>query len=261
MDRCLCLDLETGPDGTIFALGAALGEETVFVKDRASIKAGLAKVHEMAGRARFLLGHNLLDHDLPMIQARFPQSPLLRMPVVDTLFLSPLAFPENPYHRLVKDYKLVRDSLNDPLADARLAAVLFADQWESLSGAESTERGLLSFYHYAFSGGDEYRGIRQALEAMGAALVSMNEALRTFERLSRGRVCMKALKETVPGCAKDPQQRATLAYVLAWLRVAGGNSVLPPWVGHRFPHVSTVLRALRDVPCGRLGLRVLRRDP
>jgi len=29
---------------------------------------------------------------------------------VDTLVLSPLCFPENPYHRLVKDYKLVRES-------------------------------------------------------------------------------------------------------------------------------------------------------
>jgi ATP-dependent DNA helicase RecQ len=53
-------------------------------------------------------------------------------PVIDTLFLSPLAFPENPYHRLVKNYKLLRDSLNDPLADAKLALSLFLDLWLAL---------------------------------------------------------------------------------------------------------------------------------
>jgi ATP-dependent DNA helicase RecQ len=47
-----------------------------------------------------------------------PRLALHDKPVVDTLYLSPLAFPENPYHHLVKDYKLVRGSLNDPAADA-----------------------------------------------------------------------------------------------------------------------------------------------
>ena len=50
----------------------------------------------------------------------FPELELLRLPVVDTLELSPLAFPENPYHRLVKDYKLVSDARNDPRRDAQL---------------------------------------------------------------------------------------------------------------------------------------------
>lgn len=253
MDRCLCLDLETGPDGTILALGAALGQETVFQKPRAPAGAALDEVHEMAGRARFLLGHNLLGHDLPVIEARFPESPLLRMPVVDTLYLSPLAFPENPYHRLIKDYKLVKDSLNDPLADTRLAASLFADQWEALTGGEAGESGRLSFYRHAFSGREGYRGIQEALKAMGAASVEGSEAVGIFEGLSRGRVCLHALKETVPGRLEDPEQRVSLAYALAWIGVAGGNSVLPPWVGRRFPLVPTVLRALRDIPCGDSG--------
>jgi len=40
-----------------------------------------------------------------------------------------------------------------------------------------------------------------------------------------------------------------LAYCLAWLTVAGHNSVLPPWVRHRFDDVVPILRELRDVPC------------
>ncbi|HBK57660.1 MAG TPA: hypothetical protein DDZ76_15450, partial [Xanthomonadales bacterium] len=40
-----------------------------------------------------------------------------------------------------------------------------------------------------------------------------------------------------------------LAYALAWLSVAGGNSIMPPWVCHQFPDASRLIRSLRDVPC------------
>ncbi|MGD9871831.1 MAG: RecQ family ATP-dependent DNA helicase, partial [Thauera sp.] len=36
---------------------------------------------------------------------------------------------------------------------------------------------------------------------------------------------------------------------LAWLRVAGGNSVLPPWVSLSFPRVREAIAMLRDRPC------------
>jgi len=34
---------------------------------------------------------------------------------------------EHPYHALIKDYKLTRDALNDPVADARIAGRLLLD--------------------------------------------------------------------------------------------------------------------------------------
>ena len=50
------------------------------------------------------------------------------LPLVDTLLLSPIAFPQNPYHRLVKDYKLVSTARSDPVADAELSFTLFGEQ-------------------------------------------------------------------------------------------------------------------------------------
>jgi ATP-dependent DNA helicase RecQ len=41
---------------------------------------------------------------------------------------------------LVKDYKLVRESLSDPVADARLAASVFEDQWKSFENGEEWGR-------------------------------------------------------------------------------------------------------------------------
>jgi ATP-dependent DNA helicase RecQ len=40
-----------------------------------------------------------------------------------------------------------------------------------------------------------------------------------------------------------------LAYALAWLSVAGGNSVMPPWVRHQFPQAGVLIKRLRDTAC------------
>ena len=40
-----------------------------------------------------------------------------------------------------------------------------------------------------------------------------------------------------------------LAYALAWLSVAGGNSVMPPWVRYQFPGAGRLVRRLRDTAC------------
>ena len=45
------------------------------------------------------------------------------------------------------------------------------------------------------------------------------------------------------------EQGWPLAYVLAWLSVAGTNSVMPPWVLFQFPEASRMVKKLRDTPC------------
>jgi hypothetical protein len=48
----------------------------------------------------------------------------------------------------------------------------------------------------------------------------------------------------------DRAEIVTLAYMLAWLRVAGDNSLVPAWVWHRYPAISSLLSRLRQTPCG-----------
>jgi ATP-dependent DNA helicase RecQ len=69
---------------------------------------------------------------LNLLKAQAPGLKLLELPVVDTLALSLLAFPRNPYHHLVKDYRLLKLAVNDPLADAQLTVDLFRDQRDAL---------------------------------------------------------------------------------------------------------------------------------
>ncbi len=247
--RCMFVDLETNENGQIYAIGAMFEGKPFRRTGRFDMSDALAALDRFAGNAAYVLGHNLLGHDRPTLQTLMPGLKLLEKPMVDTLYLSPLAFPENPYHRLVKDYKLVRDSLNDPVADACLAARIFADQWDSLTALGTSEERLLPFYHYCLEGKGAYYGLREALSAMGADPIKAATAFNTFQQLVEDKACRTALAQVAINYLPSPEVRPVLAYAVAWLRVAGGNSVLPPWVRLQFPDVAPILRQVRDVPC------------
>jgi superfamily II DNA helicase RecQ/superfamily I DNA/RNA helicase len=261
--QCLILDLEGGED-RITRIGAVWNEAVFSRSGSFPLGKSLAELDAFAGQASWVLGHNLLDHDFPVLQRWHPQMRLLRKPVVDTLYLSPLAFPENPYHRLVKDYKLVTESLNDPVADARLAASLFSDQWKAFVVLQETGREeLLGLYRFclnsaALASGFNRPGFATVFDALGAPMLTARAVPEALRRLVADRVCGAALGAIEAEHLADPQALPALAYAVAWLTVAGHNSVLPPWVRHRFPRVSEWLHRLRDVPCGHTECRYCR---
>jgi len=253
LDMCLCLDIETSGSEIVYHLGAVRGDVVFERKGRFDLQSSLKELDDLARPAQYILGHNILGHDLPILESQAPHLELLNKPVIDTLYLSPLAFPENPYHRLVKDYKLVRDSINDPVADARLSASVFCDQWNSFAALQGNEKDIISFYHYCFSDskGSSFRceGLTEVFAALGAESISENEAFQIFEGQTQGKACENAIAMVSLKYLLDPEKRPALAYCLAWLRVAGNNSVLPPWVRHRFSDIVPILRELRDIPC------------
>ena len=252
LKTCLQLDLEAG-EGRIFSIGAVFDGKVFSRKGRFDAAIALRELDAFAGGARGLLGHNLLGHDLPVLRGLAPGLGLHGLPVIDTLYLSPIAFPENPYHRLVKDYKLVHETVNDPVADAKLAASLFADQWESFEGmARDGRMDMLAFYRFCFRGNRSdapHRGLAGVFAALGAPAVSRDEAFAMLRKRIDDRVCGAALERFAPGGEEPFTRSPEWAYALAWLRVAGANSVLPPWVRRQFPDVGLILGALRDVPC------------
>src|SRR5690625_308763 len=151
--KCLIFDLETVPAQNaqaerIIKIGAMrpdIGEE-LELRTGKDLAQALRRLDGLAEGASFLLGHNVLEHDLPLLRQVAPDLALLQLPVIDTLRLSPLAFPQNPYHRLIKDYKLVRDSLNSPLADCRSTLTLFLDQQQAFRQLRESRPQELACY-------------------------------------------------------------------------------------------------------------------
>ncbi len=167
-----------------------------------------------------------------------PDLDLLKLPIIDTLLLSPLAFPKNPYHKLVKDYKLVHTAINDPVEDAKNAALLFEDEVRVFVELKQTDIGLLKFIAWAFS--DTMDVLFNTLEVVPW---HDQEAKSFFTDYASRYACITASQQI------DLQDSKASAYTLSWLRVAGSNSVLPPWVRHRYPAVVHIIRKLRDTSC------------
>ena len=257
--RCLLFDLEStvAAEGheRIFALGAELGEQTVVRRGRFELGEALAAVDRLAEGADLLLGHNLLGHDLPLLRRLAPELGLHRLPVIDTLYLSPLAHPENPYHKLVKDYKLVRHARNDPLADARLAGRLFADQWDALAKQAAQHPTTTALQAWCLAPLDGTEGTARVLRSLvDAPLDGGRQVLDHLAERFGDELCLHALEnvgaELLDPATRDaPEVRVPWAYLTAWLGVAGGGSVLPPWVRRRWSRIRHHLDALREMPC------------
>jgi ATP-dependent DNA helicase RecQ len=127
-ENILAIDLETLPGGNLFHIGAVFRDKRFERKNITCAKTALRDLSDFSEEADYILGHNIAKHDLPVVKAIMPDASFLTLPVIDTLFLSPLVFPENPYHKLIKNYKPVKNSKNDPVADARLSMDVFDDQ-------------------------------------------------------------------------------------------------------------------------------------
>lgn len=169
--QTVAVDLEVIEAGEVYAIGAVLGDRTFARHGRFDRGEALRALDTFCAPAERILGHNLLRHDLPVLRGLAPALRLLDTPAIDTLYLSPLAFPENPYHRLVKDYKLVRDALNDPVADARLARSVFRDQWESLAGQQVHHPERLALLRYCLADERMGRGLTALFGTLGAPAI------------------------------------------------------------------------------------------
>jgi ATP-dependent DNA helicase RecQ len=246
------VDLEVGvQDQRIHrfaAVRADTGERFTFAGG--DLVKALARLDALADGAAFVLGHNLIAFDLPHLAAVKPDLRLLGLPAVDTLRINPLAFPRNPYHHLVKHYQdgaLRRVQINDPLLDAELALEVFRDQHEALTATQQQAPELMTAWHWLTTDGGERSGQNAFFATLRGALRPDDPNARAaIEGVLHGRGCGTHGREIV---ADSMRLGWPLAYALAWLSVAGGNSVMPPWVRHQFPDAGMLVRRLRDEAC------------
>ncbi len=249
--RCLCIDIETARQDRTILREIGIFRPDTDARARISGKAAdlVIRLDELTQGAAFVLGHNLIAFDQPTLAMLHPDLALHRLPLVDTLELSPVAFPQNPYHRLVKDYKLYTTTRNDPVRDAELAYALFLDQGEALQARVDEHPDEVLCLHYLLAP-ENGKGVANFFATLRRSLrPSLADARAAWQRTTAGKVCITGQKRVVDSFLADPEWHKPLAYALAWLRVSGGNSVLPPWVGLTYPRTREVIAALRDVPC------------
>ena len=258
----LIIALEINPKtDTVFKIGAYrpdldLGFERSF-RHEEGFRQALAEMLPLAEGAEWLMGHNFLEHDLPYLKKAAPDQAWLSLPVIDTLKLSPLAFPQNPYHRLIKNYKIISSELNSPLADCRACWQLFQDQCAAF-GKIKTERPdeftlwvALSDMRLPYRSSDGISLTERTEHPDTNRLIRIIwMMMQDNEGKGRLKVCRTRFLELMKTDIRNRGIYPSLAYALSWLNVSGGNSVLAPWVRNRFPETARLIAELRDHDCG-----------
>jgi ATP-dependent DNA helicase RecQ len=187
----------------------------------------------------FWCGHNIVAHDLKHLKAATGHQITALHQVIDTLLLSPLLFPCNPYHRLIKDDKLELDERNNPLHDSIKAKELFYDEIVAFNKLPETLQrifyGLLNDSE-GFDGFFRFIGIDQSINA--DALPAL------IRRFLDGRICINTDLSLL--IHQDP---VTLSYAIALINCEDQHPVTPGWISHQFKEIEQVLVQLKHTSC------------
>lgn len=254
LSGCVSVDLEVDPKtARIFAFAAAKPHGGPSIIHRTGeLGPSLYGFEQFCEGCVHLIGHNILKHDLPHLIAVRPRLAVLASAPIDTLWLNPLAFPRNPYHHLVKHYqdgRLEAGHVNDPELDARLVFDVLLNQLDSLSSLQNHEPDALIAYHHLTTRLDGSAGFDAVFRLVrGYDAPSAAQAHAAIRRLLAGKACNWRIDQTLARLSK-PELGWPMAYALSWISVAGGDSVMPPWVRMQFREASLIVRHLRDTGC------------
>lgn len=252
--RCVSIDLEVDPKSArIFAFATTTHKDfRPALAEKNTTASALSRLDTYCTGFDHVIGHNILHHDLPHLAAAAPRFASLAEAPIDTLWLNPLAFPRNPYHHLVKHYhdgRLQSGHINDPEEDARLVFRVLQNQIEAFGKLNSTSPDTLTVYHYLATRLPRSAGLDALFTFVRSARKpNEQEAFAAIRRLLTGHVCVHRLDQTLERL-QNPDLAWSMAYALSWISVAGGDSVMPPWVRMQFREASLIVRHLRESAC------------
>lgn len=226
-------DLETNPQTQkVFDIGAVLSTGATFHQAMPTAFA------DFAATADFLCGHNILAHDLPYLQQQLGNREYGIHIAIDTLLLSPLLFPQKPYHSLLKDDKLQTDERNNPLNDAQKAQTLFYDEVSAFRRLPPPFQSVL----YQLLGNQQ--GFSAFFKYMGFTIIDTHAATVWLDTFLQEQACHNS-----PVQALAAQYPVAMAYTLALLHANDRYSITPPWVLKNYPEVERLMFLLRNNPC------------
>ncbi len=226
--RYAIIDTEVGiNDHKIHDIGALRFDNAVFHNTSTT------SLFKFLDHVDYLCGHNIIYHDAKYLFGEGQQKWLL----VDTLYISPLLFPERPYHKLVKDDKLVTEQMNNPVNDCEKAKILLFDEincWKSLPKEKREVFTLLLKNQLEFKG----------FLSMAGPSDSSRDVADLIRQTYEHKICSHADLEMLVD--KYPCE---LAYALSLIDTTDIRSITPGWVLHNYPNVEHVIKLLRHSSC------------
>ena len=222
------VDVEVGlKDHKIHDIGALKHDDTTFHKTSKE------ELFVFLNDINYICGHNIIHHDAKYLFANDTCHWIL----VDTLYISPLLFPERPYHRLVKDDKLICEQMNNPVNDCKKAKDLLLDEiacWNLLSKKKRV------LFASLLKDKKEFEGFLSMVSAE-----YIHEGIpKLIKELYAGKICQHADLDMLIN-----QYPCGLAYALALIDTTDYRSITPGWVLYNYPEVEFIVKLLRHTTC------------
>lgn len=242
-DIRLNIEMEKEMEKRIAFIDSEIGIEDKNIHDLGAIKyngdvfhsPSVSNFADFIADCDYLCGHNIIHHDMKYLSPFIKASDSVFK--IDTLYLSPLLFPERPYHALLKDDKLQTDELNNPLNDSEKVQKLFYDELNkffSLSGA------VKHVYYHLLCNVEEFRDF---FKYAGFTPI-YDDTVRIIRNEYKDKICENADIDIL--VKRYPVE---LAYALALIGTEDYHSVTPPWLLRNYPKIENVIRFLCNTPC------------
>lgn len=233
MMKIAFIDLEIDGKGRILDIGG--------VKNGLSFhSARIPEFADFVSDCDCLCGHNIIEHDIKYLK------PFLRKEyiLIDTLYLSPLLFPQKPYHKLLKDDKILTEELNNPLNDSLKAQSLYGDE---VMAFKALDKDFQQLYYDLLNEDIHFSGFFKSIEYVPSRkpFFFRKSTADIFRELFKGKICEHS---NVESFVRD--HKVECAYAAALISTDDRNSITPAWILHNYPSVENVIRGLRAVNCG-----------
>lgn len=233
MMKIAFIDLEIDGKGRILDIGG--------VKNGLSFhSARIPEFADFVSDCDCLCGHNIIEHDIKYLK------PFLRKEyiLIDTLYLSPLLFPQKPYHKLLKDDKILTEELNNPLNDSLKAQSLYDDEAMAF---KALDKDFQQLYYDLLNEDIHFSGFFKSIEYVPSRkpFFFRKSTADIFRELFKGKICEHS---NVESFVRD--HKVECAYAAALISTDDRNSITPAWILHNYPSVENVIRGLRAVNCG-----------
>lgn len=232
LEDILFFDLEVNPKTKVIEDIGAIYLDSEFHS------AKIYDFEKFSQNPNIICGHNIVFHDLKYLKSNNFYAQFFEKMSIDTLFFSALIFPEKPYHHLVKDYRLNKTELNNPLSDSKIARILFYDLFEKYSQLKK------KFKIIYFNLLKDIKGFSGFFEIFKEEIISSTQLNKLINSAFKNKLCIDISKFYL--IENNPIE---LAYALATISTDDSESITPPWIMNNFPEVTKIINYLRFIKC------------
>ncbi|WP_246124789.1 RecQ family ATP-dependent DNA helicase [Algibacter pacificus] len=231
INKILYIDIETAKNGKINDIGALFNGYELHEKE-------LTKLKNWINQAEYVCGHNIIAHDIPLIESVLGEDTFRNKKIIDTLLWSPILFSNNPYHKLVKGYKIVNDSnYNNPLSVCKLTKELLSDELNRFNELDSNAQQVYANLLYQSK---NYSGF---LELINFKTQTLDIGYH-LNSLFKNKICKNTSIDKI--AKKYPIE---FAYAYALICTTEDKSILAYWISNTLPVTQKILDNLRFNNC------------